>query len=102
MDTAIGRQIMLNKTLEDLSKEVAIFAIPIIDAFKGKILEIAQAVLVWVQDNKVAISGYISYFAEKIKELKDTIIPIVVETYTKIKDVTLETIAYLKQYWDEY
>lgn len=53
--TATGRQIMLNKALEDLSKEVATFAIPVIDAFKAKILEIAQATLTWIQENRTAI-----------------------------------------------
>lgn len=47
--TAIGRQIQLNKALEDVNKLVAGSIIPIIDELKIKVLEVAQEVLAWTE-----------------------------------------------------
>jgi len=84
---------MLNKAIEDLTKEVATFAIPIIDAFKWKILEIAQATLTWIQENRGAIQGYITFFGTKIKELWDTIVPIV-------KQIIEQITTFWRNHWE--
>lgn len=47
--TAIGKQIQLNKALEDVNKLVASALIPIIDELKLRVLLIAQAVLEWTE-----------------------------------------------------
>ena len=49
--TAIGKQIMLNKALEDVNKLVASAIIPIIDELKLKVLVMAQAVLKWTEQH---------------------------------------------------
>jgi len=49
--TAIGRQIMLNKALEDIQKTVASALIPIIDELKLRLYEIILAVLQWTEQH---------------------------------------------------
>jgi anthranilate phosphoribosyltransferase len=51
MDTAIGRQIMLNKSLEDVQKTVASAVIPIIDELKIRLLDVVQVVLEWTEQH---------------------------------------------------
>lgn len=49
--TAIGKQIMLNKALEDINKTIASAVIPIMDELKLKMYEVIQAVLTWTEQN---------------------------------------------------
>ncbi len=49
--TAIWKQIMLNKALEDVNKLIASAIIPIMDELKLKVLVMAQAVLKWTEQH---------------------------------------------------
>lgn len=49
--TAIGKQIMLNKALEDIQKTIASAVIPIMDELKLKLYEIILAVLQWTEQH---------------------------------------------------
>lgn len=49
--TAIGKQIMLNKALEDINKTIASAVIPIMDDLKLRLYEITQQILDWTEKN---------------------------------------------------
>lgn len=49
--TAIGKQIMLNKALEDINKTIASAVIPIIDDLKLRLYEIVKVILDWTEKN---------------------------------------------------
>lgn len=49
--TAIGRQIMLNKALEDIQKTIASAVIPIMDDLKLRLYQITLQVLDWTEKN---------------------------------------------------
>lgn len=53
--TAVGKQIMLGKAIEDVNKAIAEVIIPTIDEFKSKILDLALVILDWITKNKEQI-----------------------------------------------
>lgn len=84
--TAIWQQIQLWKAMEDVSKEIASFAIPIIDEFRSRILLLTTATLQWIQENRDKIQEYITFFIDWFTQLGNEVLPYIQEILTTISE----------------